>query len=127
MSVYRRVLVGTDGSASSLRAVDRAAAVAAQENAKLIIASAHIPTPERGGWSRVPSHDHVTDARAADTLGTGGYRLHGDAPVYAILQDAHDRARAAGAQDIQKQAIEGSPVAALIKLAKEADADLIVV
>ncbi|HEX3544973.1 MAG TPA: universal stress protein, partial [Mycobacterium sp.] len=33
MSGYRTVIVGTDGSASSLRAVDRAGAFAANENA----------------------------------------------------------------------------------------------
>jgi len=37
---YRTVVVGTDGSESSMRAVTRAAEVAAGENAKLIIASA---------------------------------------------------------------------------------------
>jgi nucleotide-binding universal stress UspA family protein len=45
MSGYRTVIVGTDGSDSSFRAVDRAAAFAAQENAKLIIASAHGKQP----------------------------------------------------------------------------------
>jgi nucleotide-binding universal stress UspA family protein len=37
MSGYRTVIVGTDGSASSLRAVDRAGAVAAHEKAKLMV------------------------------------------------------------------------------------------
>ncbi|MDT7736737.1 MAG: hypothetical protein QOK09_106, partial [Mycobacterium sp.] len=48
---YRTIVVGTDGSESSLRAVDRAAAIAAQEKAKLVIASAHLDTSEKGGWS----------------------------------------------------------------------------
>jgi Universal stress protein family len=45
---YRTIIVGTDGSASSLRAVDRAGALAAQVNAKLIIASAHLDTAAAG-------------------------------------------------------------------------------
>jgi nucleotide-binding universal stress UspA family protein len=127
MSGYRTVIVGTDGSDSSMRAVERAGAVAGQENAKLIIASAHIPVHEKGSWSRAPSHDHVTDARAADSLGSEGYKLHGEAPIYAILRDARDRAKSAGAQDIEERAIEGAPVEALIHLANDVKADLIVV
>jgi nucleotide-binding universal stress UspA family protein len=127
MSGYRTVIVGTDGSASSMRAVDRAGAVAAQENAKLIIASAYIPSVEKGGWSRAPSHDHVTDPRAADTLRGEGYKLHGGAPVYDILHDARDRAKAAGAQEIEERAIEGAPVDALVHLAQQVNADLLVV
>ncbi|OBG87506.1 universal stress protein [Mycobacterium sp. NS-7484] len=127
MSTYRTIVVGTDGSDSSLRAVDRAATVAAQESAKLIIASAYQPVVEKGGWSRPPSHDHVVDTRAADSLGSEGYKMHGAAPVYEILQVARDRAKAAGAADIAERAVEGAPVDALVKLAKEVNADLIVV
>jgi nucleotide-binding universal stress UspA family protein len=127
MGVYRTVVVGTDGSASSMRAVERAGEVAAKQNAKLIVASAHIPTVEKGGWSRVPSQDHVSDTRAADSLGAEGYVLHGNAPVYAILRDAHERAAAAGARDVEERAIEGAAVPALVKLVTEAKADLLVV
>jgi nucleotide-binding universal stress UspA family protein len=124
---YRTIVVGTDGSESSFRAVDRAAAVAAQDNAKLIIASAHLDTSEKGGWSRPPSPDRVNDARAADSLGGAGYRMHGSAAVYAILQDARERARAVGAHDIEERAIVGAPVGALLHLAEEIKADLLVV
>jgi nucleotide-binding universal stress UspA family protein len=125
---YRTIVVGTDGSESSLRAVDRAAVIAAQEKAKLVIASAHLDTSEKGGWSRPPSPDRLIDGRAADSLGQGeSYRMHGSASVYAILQDARERAKAAGAQDIVEQAIVGAPVNALLHLAEEVKADLLVV
>ena len=125
---YRTIVVGTDGSESSLRAVDRAAAIAAQEKAKLVIASAHLDTSEKGGWSRPPSPDRLIDGRAADSLGQGeSYRMHGSASVYAILQDARERAKAAGAHDIEEQAIVGAPVGALLHLAEEIKADLLVV
>jgi nucleotide-binding universal stress UspA family protein len=127
MNGYRTVVVGTDGSESSLRAVDSAGEVAARANAKLIVASAHVTDVEKGGWSRAPSHDRVSDPRGADALGGEGYKLHGSAPVYAILQEAHDRAKAAGARDIELRAIEGAPVHALVKLVKEVDANLLVV
>ena len=124
---YRTIIVGTDGSESSLRAVDRAAALAAQVNAKLIIASAHLDTSEKGGWSRAPSPDRLLDGRAADSLGGEGYRMHGSAPVYEILHDARERAHAAGAQNIEEAAPVGAPVAALLHLAEEVKADLLVV
>jgi nucleotide-binding universal stress UspA family protein len=127
MSEYRTVLVGTDGSDSSMRAVERAGAFAAQEHAKLVIATAHLHREERGGWSRVPTPDHVGDRRAEDALGREGYLMHGDAGVYEILHDARDRAKAAGATDVEERSIVGAPVEALTKLAKEIKADLIVV
>ncbi len=127
MSTYRTVVVGTDGSESSLRAVDRAATVAAQENAKLIIASAHQPFVEKGSWSRPPSHDHVNDPRAADVLRDEGYKMHGAAGVYEILREARDRANAVGAKDVDERAVEGAPVDALLNLLEEVRADLVVV
>ncbi|WP_123024246.1 universal stress protein [Mycolicibacterium stellerae] len=127
MDGYRTVVVGTDGSDSSMRAVVRAAEVAVGENAKLIIASAHVETVEKGGWSRVPSRDHVADPRAADSLGSEGYMLHGNAPVYGILREAKDKARAAGADIVEEHAIGGAPVPALVKFVQEVNADLLVV
>jgi nucleotide-binding universal stress UspA family protein len=127
MSGYRTVIVGTDGSASSMRAVERAAEVAAHDDARLIVASAHTHVAEKGGWSRAPSPDHVVDPRAADALGSEGYKLHGDAPVYEILREARERAHAAGAQSIEERAIEGAPVNALVHLVQETNADLLVV
>jgi nucleotide-binding universal stress UspA family protein len=53
--------------------------------------------------------------------------MHGSASVYAILQDARDRAKAAGAHDIEDRSIVGAPVSALLHLAKEVNADLLVV
>ena len=128
MDGYRTVVVGTDGSDSSMRAVVRAGEIAAaQENAKLIVACAHIEIEEKGGWSRVPSHDRVSDPRAADSLGGEGYMLHGNAPVYAILREAHDKATAAGARNVEQRAIGGAPVPALVRLVKDVSADLLVV
>jgi nucleotide-binding universal stress UspA family protein len=41
MTAYQTLVVGTDGSESSLRAVDRAGEIAAESNAKLIIATGY--------------------------------------------------------------------------------------
>jgi len=112
MGAYRSVVVGTDGSDSSMRAVDRAAQIAGSD-AKLFIASAYLPQPE--------------DTRAADALGQESYKVSGTAPIYAILQDAKERAHAAGATDVEERPIVGAPVDALVKLAEDENADLLVV
>ena len=113
MKAYQTVVVGTDGSESSLRAVDRAGEIAAESNAKLIIATGYFPQKD--------------DARAADILGAEAYKVHGNAPAYAILREARGRAKAAGAKDIEERPIEDAPVHALVDLAEAVDADLLVV
>jgi nucleotide-binding universal stress UspA family protein len=128
MSAYQTLVVGTDGSDASLHAVDHAAAVAAENKAKLIIAMAHLPNVEKGGWARPPHPDGVTDPRAEVVLGgEGGYKMHGSASIYAILREARERAKTAGARDIEERAVVGAPAPALVKLAKEVNADLLVV
>ena len=47
MGAYQTVLVGTDGSESSFRAVDRAAAVAKDADATLVIVTAYHPLSKR--------------------------------------------------------------------------------
>src|SRR5258708_6538921 len=115
MSKYNVVVVGTDGSETSFRAVERAAALASESGAKLIIASAFLDTDHgRGG----PDPDQPPD---------DGYRTQGNAPVYEMLRTAASRARDAGATDVEERAVEGAPVDALLQLAEDADADLLVV
>jgi nucleotide-binding universal stress UspA family protein len=53
--------------------------------------------------------------------------MHGDAAVYEILHEARDRAKAAGARDIEERAVVGAAVDALVKLAEDVKADLLVV
>ena len=113
MSGYQTVLVGTDGSDSSLRAVDKAGQIAARSGAKVIVATAYFPQGE--------------DQRAADVLKDEGYKTSGKAPIYAILREASDRAKAAGANEVEEKAIVGAPVDALVDLAAEVNADLLVV
>jgi nucleotide-binding universal stress UspA family protein len=132
MSAYQTLVVGTDGSDTSLHAVDHAAAFAAQNNARLIIAMAHLPNVDKGGWGRPARPDRLIDGRAEVTLGAeGDYKMHGMAPIYAILREARDRARAAGAKNIDARPILvghlGGPAHALSRLAEEVKADLLVV
>ena len=114
MGDYKVVVVGTDGSESSLRAVDEAAKIAAESNAKLIIATAYLPEDnDQAGEPDQPKDD--------------SYKTQGNAPVYAKLREASDRAKAAGAQDVEERPVEGSAVDVLVDLVEEVKADLLVV
>ena len=113
MSGYQTIVVGTDGSDSSLRAVDKAGQIAAGSGAKVVVATAYFPQSE--------------DQRAADVLKDEGYKMSGNAPIYAILREAKDRAAAAGATNVEEKAVVGAPVDALVDLAAEVNADLLVV
>lgn len=115
MSAYQTVVVGTDGSDSSYRAVDRAAALAGDAHAKLVIACAYYPADPKD-----------TEA-AQDTLGEDAYQVTGSAPTYEILRTARERALAAGAENIIERAIVGAPVDSLLELVEEVGADLLVV
>ena len=115
MSGYTTILVGTDGSESSFRAVDRAAEVARDAGATLLLACAYRPMSER----------EVRDAQ--DALGGESYKVSGANPAEDVLRDAADRARSAGVTDLDILAVEGDPVDELDRLAKERDVDLVVV
>lgn len=115
MADYTTIVVGTDGSDTSMRAVDKAAALAADSGARLIVASVY--TSQR----RDPA------APDPDQPGGEGYRTVGDAPAYDLLHDAAARARQAGARDVVERAVEGVPADALVALAEEVEADLLVV
>jgi nucleotide-binding universal stress UspA family protein len=112
---YKTILCGTDGSESSFRAVDRAAAVARDADAALLLACAYRPMSDR----------EVQDA--ADALGGEAYKVSGSTPAEDVLRDAAGRARDIGAKKVDTLAIEGDAVDELINLAKRYEADLVVV
>lgn len=114
MSAYKVIVVGTDGSETSFRAVDRAAQIAAESDARLIVASAYQDDRPSGG----------TDP---DQPTGEGYRTEGGAPVYDMLAEAKSRARSVGAKDVEERAIAGAPVDALVGLVDDVGADLLVV
>ena len=115
MTAYRVIVVGTDGSETSLRAVDKAASLAAESDATLIVASAYT------------GKNRETGAPDPDQPKHEDYRTEGNAPVYDLLRDAAARARRAGAPNVEERAVEGSPADALLALAEDAGADLLVV
>ncbi|UJW35601.1 universal stress protein [Saccharothrix sp. AJ9571] len=115
MSAYQTVVVGTDGSDSSFAAVDRAAAVAGDAGATLVIACAYYPAAK---------HDVE---KAQDVLRDEAYQVVGSAPAEDTLLSARDRATKAGATKIETVAMVGEPVEMLRKVVSQHSADLLVV
>ncbi|MBC7301076.1 MAG: universal stress protein [Nocardia sp.] len=115
MTAYRTIVVGTDGSDSSYVAVEKAAALAGDAEATLVLACAYFPTDDRDV------------AAAADVLKDEAYQVRGSAPTNEILHVAREKAVAAGAKNIVDRAIVGEPVDSLLDLVNEVDADLLVV
>jgi nucleotide-binding universal stress UspA family protein len=116
-SAYRTVVVGTDGSESSLRAVARAGALAGASGATLVIVCAYLPTEQ----------DARDLARAQDELREDAYQVVGSHPAEDTVRTAAERAGAAGAKDVRTTAVEGSPVEVLLDTVRREKADLLVV
>jgi nucleotide-binding universal stress UspA family protein len=116
MGAYSTIVVGTDGSETSFRAVDRAAVLARDAGATLVIACAYEPSSDRDV------------ARAQDILGPEeAYQVVGSAPAEDTVSRARDRASAAGATDIDTVAVQGRPADTLIRVVTERKADLLIV
>jgi nucleotide-binding universal stress UspA family protein len=116
MTAYQTVVVGTDGSDSSYLAVDKAAKIAADSGATLVVACAFHPARA----------DDVN--RAADQLGDDvAYQVVGSTPAEDTVRTAAERARKQGAAKIDTVVVDGEPVPTLIKVVEERGADLLVV
>ena len=116
-NAYRTVVVGTDGSESSLRAVARAGALAGACGATLVIACAYLPTEA----------DDREMARAQDVLRDEAYQVVGSHLAEDTVRTAAERAGSAGAQTVKTVAVQGSPVEALLDVVRREKADLLVV
>jgi nucleotide-binding universal stress UspA family protein len=112
---YRTVLVGTDGSASSFRAVTAAASLAGATGAVLVLACAYVPMRES------------ERSAAEDRLGDLAYKVNGSTPADGALRAAREHAVAAGATEIVLAAEQGEAADVLVSLAGRHRADLLVV
>ncbi|MDO5098522.1 MAG: universal stress protein [Corynebacterium sp.] len=111
MSDYSTIVVGTDGSKSSMLAVERAAKIAAAFDATLVIGCAYYETKEEA--SKTLRQDSVT------VLGTD--------PAQENLDKAAEFAKTVGATKIETAVRSGTPVEALMAIVNENKADLLVV
>ena len=115
MGSYTKIVVGADGSDTSMRAVDHASAIARADGAQLLIVAAYEPA----GREEVNT--------AAEALKDDAYLAVGSAPAEGMLSQAADRARSAGVEQVDTRAVQGSPVDVLDQSVTQSGADLLVV
>jgi nucleotide-binding universal stress UspA family protein len=112
---YATIAVGTDGSESSLHAVERAAEVSAATDAPVIVVCAYHPMTAR------------EQAVVTPAGGDSRFRVTGAEAAQQALDAAVQRAQDGGAARVDGRLIEGDAVEALLSLSREAPVDLIVV
>jgi nucleotide-binding universal stress UspA family protein len=113
--VFTRIVVGTDGSETAAEAVRQAIDLAKLANARLSIVSAYEPVSKR----RVEGEklDAPTDVQ---------YEIGPREDVNLLLDGAAAAARKEGIE-VQTHPVEADPAEAILNVAEETKADLIVV
>lgn len=114
---YRTIVVGTDGSSLAEPTVARAAWLAAHDDAELVVVCAYAELSRR------------QEARNVATVG-GDTRIGqvlGRSAADDAMATAVDVARDCGVQASATLLVDGEPAAALLTVAEERDADLLVV
>jgi nucleotide-binding universal stress UspA family protein len=113
--MFRSIVVGTDGSDTASQAVRQAVDLATSLGAKLELVSAYEPVPaQRLREERLQMPDDLQ------------WAVNPRSDVDATLEAAADIARKAGVE-VNVYARQGDPADAILDVAEERDADLIVV
>ena len=114
-----RILVGVDGSAPSLKAVDFAADLASKYNAELILLTVtpHLSPEHDAAVEEYARSEHIPVREAELVLTTADN----------LLDKARKKAQAKGAMRISAEPSFGNPAQEIIAAAKDRQADLIVV
>jgi nucleotide-binding universal stress UspA family protein len=114
--MFSRIVVGTDGSDTAGEAVRQATELARLSGARLDIVSAFSPVPNQ----RVRQE-------AREAPGDVQYEFTPREDVNLILDGASGDAKGSGVEEVQSHAREGDPADAILDVAEEIKADLIVV
>lgn len=115
MSLFKRIVVGTDGSDSAREAIRQAAALAQMSGASLEVVSAYEPVPARRSQE--------------ESSGAPGDVAHEFGPREEV-NFALDGAASIAAEfdvSVSRHPMDGDPADAILKVAEDVDADLIVV
>ena len=112
---FRSIVVGTDGSCTARRAVQEAIDLARAVGAGLCLVSAYEPVPK----ARLREEARQTPSDLQ-------WMVNPREEVDSTLDDAADVVRGAGLE-VEVFAREGDPADAILDVAEERDADLIVV
>lgn len=128
---YDKLLVGTDGSDTAMRAVDAAFGLAAKLSALPVVACVYEPPSEAelnavraGSGDALAEWSLSRDAR--ETPEEFRWRIAGASQAEDVLDRAVARAERQGVQ-AETRAIRGSPAEALLEVADSEEFDLIVV
>ena len=113
--MFTRIVVGTDGSETAAEAVRQAVDLAKLAGAQLSIVSAYEPVPRR----RIEGEQQEAPADVQHEIGPRE-------DVNLILDAAAAEAKKAGIE-VQTHPVEADPADAILNVAEETDADLIVV
>jgi len=113
--VFTRIVVGTDGSETATEAVRQAVGLAKLSGAALSIVSAYEPVSKR----RIEGEQQGAPADVQ-------YEIGPREDVNLLLEGAAATAKKEGV-DVQIHPVEGNPTDALLSVAEEIKADLIVV
>jgi nucleotide-binding universal stress UspA family protein len=113
--MFSSVVVGTDGSDTATQAVRQAVDMAKALGATLELVSAYAPVPEQR--LRAERRDAPEEVQWA---------IHPRREVEAFLTDAEDIARGAGVS-VSTHARQGDPADAILDVAEEQNADLVIV
>ena len=113
--MFKRILVGTDGSETAALAVRHATELARVMGAKLEIVSAFEPIPQQR-----------LREESQEVPGDVAYGVGPREDVNVTLDGAAGDAKEAGVE-VQTHAREGDPADAILDVAEETEADLIVV
>jgi nucleotide-binding universal stress UspA family protein len=114
--MYGSIVVGTDGSDTAKEAVRQASELAKAVGASVLLVSAYEPVPE----SRLR---HERTAVPEDV----SWMVNPREDVQAVLDGEAERIRSNGVAQVETFAREGDPADAILDVAEEKDADLIVV
>jgi nucleotide-binding universal stress UspA family protein len=114
--MYRSIVVGTDGSDTAKEAVRQAAELAKALGANVLLVSAYEPVPE----SRLQQERTEVPSDVS-------WMVNPREDVQAVLDGEADRIKSAGVPDVETYAREGDPADAILDVAEEKSADLIVV
>lgn len=112
---YRTVVVGTDGSDTSLRAVEAAADLTGSMGAQLLVVCAHHPMPARD------------QARFTAGMDDTRFRVTGTEAAQSALDAALAVAREAGVPSPEGMLVEDDAVEALLSVADSNSPALIVI
>ncbi len=113
--MFTRIVVGTDGSDTAAEAVRQAVDLAKLSSAQLSIVSAYEPVSKR----RIEGEQQEAPADVQHEIGPRE-------DVNLILDGAATIAKQSGV-DVQTHPVEGNPTDAILNVAEETGADLIVV